>query len=152
MKYIYGLHAGDGEVRYVGRTVDPHTRLRGHRNSPKSAAYAWAQEIGPKNMQMVILEEFEETLESTAADRELAHILKYMNPNLLNRSTVTGGHGTINRPRPPKPVCTDHHMTGRHHSEDTKAKIAERVRWQHHNMNHTLRNLTKPDCMHCTDK
>lgn len=34
---IYGLHSGDGEIRYVGQTIDPISkRLSGHRSDSKT--------------------------------------------------------------------------------------------------------------------
>lgn len=59
---IYGLHAGDGVIRYVGRTKYGRNRLAAHRLSATNEdtdmpVHKWMRKYGPENIQMVILDE-----------------------------------------------------------------------------------------------
>lgn len=133
LNYIYALHAGDGVVRYIGRTtMAPHRRLLGHKSDARCGKvrpiHEWIREHGEKAIQAITLEEFQETDESTAADREKHHILQHMDSgNLLNVHAHTGGNGTINRKEPK--IEKPHHMKGKTHSEETKEKISEKLKW-----------------------
>lgn len=59
---IYGLHAGDGVIRYVGKTTQdpPKARLYEHRTAANGGAtppvYDWIREVGPANVQLQVLE------------------------------------------------------------------------------------------------
>lgn len=83
MKSIYGLHAGDGEIRYVGQTGAPlRTRLSQHKSrsrDPKSDVHRWIQEIGRDNVEIVLLEE---CADDVAQEREYDYIESL--PDLLN--------------------------------------------------------------------
>lgn len=131
--YIYGLHAGDGVIRYIGRTtLTPHKRLWGHKSDARCGktrpVHEWIREHGEKAIEAVTLEEFTETEDNTAADREKFHILEHMaSGNLLNVHAHTGGFGTINRVEPK--IEKPHHMLGRKHSEETKEKMSEKLKW-----------------------
>lgn len=132
-KYIYGLHAGDGVIRYIGRTGStPHQRLWGHKSNARTGKtgplWDWIREHGEDKIKALTLEEFIETEDNTAADRERFHILQHIDSgNLINARTRTGGWGTINRKEPK--IEKPHHMLGKTHSDETKDKISEKLRW-----------------------
>lgn len=78
--YIYVLkEKGSDEVKYVGQTIDPHTRLSGHRNSAKidstNPKSAWIAEVHSRGG-TVELEVIEECDFSDAGKRE-AFWMKY---------------------------------------------------------------------------
>lgn len=133
IKYIYGLHAGDGVVRYIGRTSStPHKRLWGHKSDARVGKtrpiHNWIREHGEECIEAVTLEEFVETANNTAADREKAHILQQLSSGgLLNVHAYTGGSGTINRKEPKEEG--PHYMVGTKMSEETKEKISEKQKW-----------------------
>lgn len=65
MGIIYGLHSGDGVIRYVGQTKQGVAgRLRDHLKSvAKSSqlkAHQWIRECGPEAIRIEVLEETDE--------------------------------------------------------------------------------------------
>lgn len=84
MGVVYGLHSGDGRVRYVGSTTDPVHRLSHHRCITKDRhandeLIAWINDIGPENLCMVVLE----TVERRVLRRR-EEVYRRKLPNLLN--------------------------------------------------------------------
>jgi DNA-binding transcriptional regulator YiaG len=100
----------DNTTRYIGLTIDPDARLKGHvsdkkRNGKRSA---WVKELGMLNLQpkMEILETVieGENAEATALKRELYWIHEYFEAgsDLLNIAGMLGAHTpTIKRKKQP---------------------------------------------------
>lgn len=92
---IYGLHAGDFNYRYIGLSVEPAKRFRKHlaqaRSGENRHVCNWIMSHGPENIQMCIIETFEE--DSPLLDeREMFLIAQY---NLF----YADGHGGMNGTR-----------------------------------------------------
>jgi hypothetical protein len=91
---IYGLHSGDGIIRYVGLTrTGFQRRWYIHRASFKSGKYAhlpiyrWIAKVGLDNVQHIVLEELDTP--ERLPEREVYWINQF--DNLLN--CATGGYG-----------------------------------------------------------
>jgi len=107
---IYGLHSGDGAIRYVGQTtISLPRRLTTHRcnaRAPKTPSQFWIMKHGIDNIQIELLE--------TAIDKEhLNYLEKFwiaqmrdIGSDLLN--VTAGGDG----------------VSGTHHTAESKAAIS----------------------------
>ncbi|QGF20181.1 hypothetical protein SEA_SIXAMA_199 [Gordonia phage Sixama] len=60
--YIYGLHAGDGKIRYIGYTNNPTNRFSGHKSYARTAEEStpFLEWLRSGTLEMVILETCEE--------------------------------------------------------------------------------------------
>lgn len=92
---IYGLHAGDFKIRYVGRTTKTaDARLAGHRKGAhlppgryrSTYVCKWMREVGPEVVQIAVLEEVEDP--GLLPEREMYWIARHraMGSDLLNRT------------------------------------------------------------------
>lgn len=93
--FVYGLHSGDGEIRYVGMSQQPDTRLRQHRSQAReergnAAVHKWMRKHGVERIEMSILAECDTFEAQCETECKLIEEL----PNLLNH-----GSGGIGRPR-----------------------------------------------------
>lgn len=129
-KFIYGLHAGDGQYRYIGRTNDPAKRLYGHRSdcvssAKNSAKNIWLREIGPDKIHLDVLLEFEDSVDSPASDLEKEYIDKYMSLGfqLVNVANRTKGSGTENAPK------TKRYLKGHHTMYHYDGVVLEGCPW-----------------------
>lgn len=133
---VYGLHNGDGVIRYVGQTVDADRRLKQHRNSPgnkvggtrRQPVTYWIRKHGAENIQMVIL--------GTADTRES---LDKLERELISSSTgllnlAPGGLG----------------ISGYHQSEEHKKKLSDSQKGKSResvcNFWHRDREVVTKDC------
>lgn len=90
--HIYGLHGPDGVVRYVGSTVNVAHRLAQHRHAafnPACHEYhldrsAWIRGIGRDNIQIRLLESFEESSIRIHVEREWIRSLFEFGFDLFN--------------------------------------------------------------------
>lgn len=85
---IYGLHNGDGVIRYVGlTTVDPARRLSDHRkkaHNSKLPVYNWMRKHGRKNIQFKILATADSVTELCELEMALIEEMRANGANLLN--------------------------------------------------------------------
>lgn len=72
---VYGLHGGDGVIRYIGSTTDPRTKLLEHRASARRATnnrlHRWIDNAGPENIGMLLLR----TVPASTLDQAEQHII-----------------------------------------------------------------------------
>ncbi len=109
---IYGLHAGDHRVRYVGKTVgDPRARLRQHRADANAGSalpvHRWMRKHGLRAIAVVELDRVAETDDWAAIERQW---IVGFSGELLN--VTKGGEGAH------EPIFTPEH----------RAKIAKALR------------------------
>lgn len=95
--YIYGLHTGDDDYRYIGRTNDPRARLWVHRSTARlhtttTRKDEWIREVGPEKVEFTVLDVLEDATEAEAGQVELAYITTYLEKgfDLLNHLDKTG--------------------------------------------------------------
>lgn len=111
---IYGLHNGDFDYRYIGQTVKPiRTRFKSHLSSAKCGAalpvYNWMRKHGPENIQVCVIETFDEETIHLIDEREIFHIAQYRHISTgKNMNVADGGDGT----------------KGFTHSAETRAKMS----------------------------
>jgi hypothetical protein len=136
---IYGLHNGDGRIRYVGRTSQPlESRLAQHRSSARGGkdypVYVWMRKHGPESVQAVVLEECDSL--DTLVLREQYWIEFYKGRDLTNAASYLDGALSITPEqrarisaglkdyfaKNPSP-----HI-GMKRTPETRAKIAEKAR------------------------
>lgn len=91
---IYGLHNGDGEIRYIGYTTrTAETRLREHVYASgvkqDRHVYKWMRKHGPENIQIIVLERHDNVELEFIYEREMMHISE--RTGLTN--TTVGGEG-----------------------------------------------------------
>lgn len=111
---IYGLHAGDGVIRYVGlSTRGAQFRLMKHwecvNAGETTAVYQWMRKHGKEQIVSVVLEECEQ---SALAEREIHWIKKlgtFRVEGGLGLNLTRGGDGTF----------------GRVYSDETRKKISD---------------------------
>lgn len=69
---VYALHAGDLKYRYVGTSKNARGRITEHRSRARrghaAPVYRWMREVGPENVQIVILE--------SIMDATLLHVIE----------------------------------------------------------------------------
>jgi predicted GIY-YIG superfamily endonuclease len=78
MVYIYGLLCPlSGEIRYIGKSIDPERRVKGHISGAKSGAYShhtsrWIRKLDRKGLapQLVVLQEVGEDEDWRQVERE----------------------------------------------------------------------------------
>jgi hypothetical protein len=95
---VYGLHNGDGEIRYVGLTrKGARHRLLLHRNRARSGAkypvYAWMRKYGHLTIETVVLQECDSLESVRVAEQEWIAKFRQEGRQLLN--LTDGGEGTI---------------------------------------------------------
>lgn len=136
---VYGLHAGDGRIRYVGLTEQrPHLRMVAHRTCArrgyKYPVYHWMRKHGIDDIEMVEIERFE-TLEDMA-EGEIRWIAHYReaHDDLLNLSDGGAWSGSRSPETMAKIRATtlariasgliEDRLTGKH-EDNVSAKITE---------------------------
>ena len=111
---VYGLHTGDFDFRYIGKTIQPlHTRIRKHRNTAKvgetTAVYQWMRKHGVDNVQVCVLDTFDADTIHLIDERERFHIAQARALNSENLNLTAGGDGG----------------SGYAHTPESKAKIRD---------------------------
>jgi hypothetical protein len=102
---VYGLHNGDGEVRYVGKTVKKlYDRLAAHRNDAKRGVILrpltkWMRKHGPENIRIVLLEEFDSREAMNAGERFWIAQYYDLGVNLCNVTLGGDGGGRLGSKR-----------------------------------------------------
>jgi hypothetical protein len=136
---IYGLHNGDGRIRYVGRTSQPlESRLAQHRSSARAGkeypVYSWMRNHGPENVQAVVLEECDSL--DVLPVREQYWIEFYKGRDLTNAASYLDGALSIT-PEQRERISTSlkdyfannpHPHLGMKRTPETRAKIAAKAR------------------------
>lgn len=97
--YIYGLvDPNDGQLKYVGKTIDPKTRLDIHlRRAKKNRAKTWFRQLlkAKKKPQLYIIDQVEYTEETTHLWKDLERFyiqyMKFVGCPLINKHP--GGSG-----------------------------------------------------------
>lgn len=89
---IYGLHAGDGVIRYIGQTIHFDRRMASHASSARLGrdlpVYRWIRKHGWSSIEVVILHEVDA---GSLNDLEMVEIAKHDRRVLLNANE--GGKG-----------------------------------------------------------
>lgn len=114
--YIYGLHAGDGVIRYVGQTTRLKARMTEHvihsRTKASRAGIPLDQWI--RSIEVLHVTLLEQNVAAGELDRlEREWIVRLDMRTLFNRTT--GGHDM--------PQGEAHNWFGRKHSAETRAKM-----------------------------
>lgn len=99
---IYGLHSGDGNIRYIGyTTMTPARRLTAHRctarNNPQRRISKWMNKAGIESIQMEVLEQYTEISLDDLLDREIARIAEGYSEGLNLVNHTSGGEGGATR-------------------------------------------------------
>jgi len=122
--YVYGLHSGDGAIRYIGLTVNPRVRRNEHRSHAHLAKasnrdYAeWALENHP--VQMAIISEHPDL--SSGLVEEMRITAERMSDwNLLNKA--------IGRKTPTGPASP---AWGTKHTLEWKSAMSKRMSGENH--------------------
>lgn len=141
LEYVYGLHAGDGWIRYVGRTKNPKRRLSEHR-SPATQAKTRARGSSIKFMDWLSSVRAEITLLDVCstpeeADRREVYWTTLL-PDLLNRSVgkvppsgaESAWHGRKHtdewrRANSERMTGSGHHFYGKKLSDEHRAKLGQ---------------------------
>lgn len=126
--FIYGLHAGDGDIRYIGQCIDPEGRLREHLypcnlrgETPKVRWLRSVLESGGMP-QLVVLEQTDSRAWRTAEQRHIAGA-RAAGWRLTN--IRSGGDGILGwKPRPDTLAKIAAKATGRKRSAESRAKQA----------------------------
>lgn len=98
---IYGLHNGDGDIRYVGQTTrTARSRLSQHKLAARSGkTYAvsnWINKHGEDSIQMIIIETFDSTTIHLLNEREIYHIAQARAMSIGENLNMTdGGDGSL---------------------------------------------------------
>lgn len=165
---IYGLHNGDYDFRYIGKSIDHKRRYNNHLSAAMRgegfAVHAWIKKHGAENIQMTIIETFTDEDVHLIDEREIFHIAQARAFYGKNLNVADGGGGNTG----PKGPQTDEHRAnisaammgnqrwlGRTHSEETKAKMSQSLMGNtrhlgvNHNRWHVKRNIVNPDCQLC---
>lgn len=104
---VYGLHADDGRIRYVGSTRDPRKRLATHRSpdTPRGDLLeGWMSELATRGerVQMVILEDVEDEADRVDAETAWIASLAADGVQLLNYAKQPWNAIPPARPRAPR--------------------------------------------------
>lgn len=124
---LYGMHNGDGLIRYIGQTNDLNNRLRCHKYTSLSDTRRthlpinrWLKKHGWDSIQVVVLSWCDTEEELNRAEMEAIASLRAQGANLLN--VTDGGDGIrgyrFTRPRPV--------------SEETRKKLSEAGKGRKH--------------------
>lgn len=128
LNVIYGLHSGDGVIRYVGKTSKgARVRLGQHisvaTHQPGYPVHRWMRKHGVGTIQFTILEVL--TTESNSAQREIRWIEKLGTLVPAGLNVTTGGEGVpgrvvseLNRQR----LSVSH--LGNTHTTEARAKMS----------------------------
>lgn len=188
---VYGLHLGDYEYRYIGKSVNHRKRFRDHKSDALLgggyAVHRWIRKHGDA-VQMTILETFTPEDIHYIDEREIFHIAQARWFFKDNLNLTDGGDGQMGRPcsdatraklsaartgtkrSPETNALIIAALTGRVTSPETRAKqsasntgkirsaetrarisLAMRPGLSNHTRYHTNRNMTKADCIYCTE-
>lgn len=127
---IYGLHTGDYDFRYIGKTEHPLAkRLAEHRKWAgfgTTSVYQWMRKYGAENIQACIIETFTSEDVHLINERERFHIAQqragYGKENL---NLTDGGDGAMGyRHTEEAKAQMSLTRTGRTLSEETRAKLS----------------------------
>ena len=180
---IYGLHLGDYDFRYIGKSINHKRRFQSHLYSAKAGAgfavQSWIRKHGAENVQMTIIETFDEGTIGLIDEREIFHIAQARAYYGANLNLTDGGEGATNpsaenRAARSAAMAGNQIFLGRTHTEETKtkmsashkgntssrgvkrsdefkAKISAAAGPRNHKQWHVNRNLVNPDCKFCTN-
>lgn len=131
--YIYTLSEDGGDVKYVGQTVSPGTRLVGHFNTDglteSNPKRAWVEDVKSRSgkIAMTIIDECEI---NEAAEREQQWIDHYTGQGveLTNTARVIRTGGRIEKPAPvpvraPAPLPVEPHNRSTHIQSDEDFRL-----------------------------
>lgn len=137
MNYIYGLFdPRDGELRYIGKSINPKQRLTNHLND-KSITWRtnWLKELKRLNLKplLYIFESFKDN--NLWQEKEIYYIAIAKNRGIKLTNCTSGGDGLLN---PPKEVLDKIRNTwkGRKHTEETKKLIGSKHKGKKHTEEH----------------
>lgn len=171
---VYGLHAGDGVIRYIDQTTRPRHRLYEHRKSSRAGdprpTYDWTRTVGDKNIVLIVLSHImpaEELLDAEARmikqcedygmdltnipEKEWRRRVASSNTGQRRSAEVRAAMSAARRGKPGKPKSEEEkermrqRTLGMKHTEESLAKM----RLHQHTRWHTNRNITKKGCTHC---
>jgi len=126
---IYGLHTGDYDFRYIGKSIHPAKRLKQHiRDAEKGSPYAvsgWIRKHGAENIQMTVIETFTEDDLDQIDERERFHIAQARALYSANLNLTDGGDGQYGRKWSAEQKARMIALkTGTKHTDETKAKMS----------------------------
>lgn len=175
--YIYYLHNGDFQPRYIGMTTEtPEKRLARHKYDAarglERPVYNWIRKHGAENIQVCAFFEGEST--EILFERERFHIAqeRAYGADLLN--CTDGGEGApgikLSRPRKPhtqerkdnlaEKMRGNTHGVGYKHTPEAKASMSASRKGRPmnapagsglHTRWHVNRQVTNPDCTFCKE-
>lgn len=139
MGAIYGLHAADGRIRYIGQTSgDVRTRFYQHKTNAKLAKlpfalYKWMRKHGIENIKYRILEEVPDDA-LNPAEIEWIAALREMGFYLLNHSSggaaqrgfkhTPEARAKMSASKVGKRTGSDNHAWGKPKSQNVRDKIS----------------------------
>lgn len=122
---IYGLHTGDYDFRYIGKSVNHKQRFSKHiywtTRGEGNAVHDWMRKHGAENIQMTVIETFTDEDLHMINDREILHIAQARAYYGKNLNLTDGGDGQTGR------VMSDEEKarrSGYRHTDEAKAKIS----------------------------
>lgn len=127
---IYGLHLGDFQFRYIGKSISHRKRYYRHiREAMQGGGYAvqdWIRKHGAENIQMTIIETFTEEDIDQLDEREIFHIAQarflYTEKNLNLTDGGGGALGVVVSDETRAKISALH--TGRKRSEATLLRMS----------------------------
>ncbi|WP_186760142.1 NUMOD3 domain-containing DNA-binding protein [Arthrobacter alpinus] len=150
---IYGLHTGDFDFRYIGQTVQHMSRrFQQHKGDAvqgsRTAAHNWMRKHGVENIQVCVIETFDEDTIHLIDEREIFHIAQYRTTLLgeENLNLTDGGNGgntgyrhtpeareaigrastgRVKSPEEIEKIRNANHGISRTHGAATKAKLSQ---------------------------
>ena len=128
---IYGLHLGDYDFRYIGMSTKHKRRYSDHLKDAKGgkgyAIHDWIRKHGAENIQMTVIETFDEETIGLIEEREIFHIAQARAYYGKNLNMTSGGEGVkgISPEGRARMVAA---ITGRIHSPEEKAKRSASMR------------------------
>lgn len=135
--YIYALHGKDGEIRYIGCTVQtPRERLMGHKRAAKSGikryVCQWIESEGPDSISIKVLEEFDQISyrDLLSVEREYIASARLKGVRLTNLAdggggTPGSGHNLGKKHTQEFRDGVSARMTGSIHDAETRKKMSE---------------------------
>lgn len=139
---IYGLHTGDYQFRYIGKSINHKVRYRTHlwealRDRVDYPVYKWIRKHGAENIQMTIIRTFTEEDIEWIDEEETFHIAQARMMYEGNLNVTNGGDGVIGVAITPEHRAKiSASMVGLVRSAETRKRMSEAAAGKKHSPEH----------------
>ena len=119
--YIYGLHSGDSNYRYIGRSTNPSRRFSSHRvaalEGDDAPVYDWVREIGIENLCQDVLAGPISTRVGSV-ENDWAYFFRQQGYDLFNAESIGGAaSGVCKQKKRQRRVKTRRSAQTRYHTK-----------------------------------